>query len=224
MNIGRDDGNDSGHRPDTGIEGVRPRFLTLFAVLLLLIGGRTFFTSLSDLHHVSTGKPHLVSLDGTLDEQTEILLRAQTVLANTLQKGNPLSVFAHGVARFALALVYLFAVAALFSGDRRGRRVGKMCGTAGLAACLIHLVFVLTIVRPALPRLLPTLTQALADDATRAGRSPLPLAVAVEHARIFLVWVPLVVTLLGALFSLLLVLYFNSRRLRLFYNEAGANG
>lgn len=220
MNIRRDDGKDSRHEPDAKFEGERPRFLTLFAVLLLLIGGRLFFTSVSDLHHVATGNPHRVFLDGTLDAQSEILLRAQTVLANALQKAKPLSVFAHGVARLALALIYLFAVAALFSGDRRGRRVGQLCGMAGLATCLVHLLFIFSIIRPNLPGVLPSLTQALAEDATRAGRSLLPPELAAEHAHIFLVWVPLVVTLLGALFSLLLMVYFNSRRLRLFYNEA----
>jgi hypothetical protein len=220
MNIGRDDGRDSGHGPDRGIKGERPRFLTLFAVLLLLVGGRMFITSISDLHHVVTGNPHHLSLDGSLDAQTEILLRAQNVLANALQKRNPLSVFAHGTARLVLALIYLFAVAALFSGDHRGRRVGQLCGTGGLATCFVHILFVFMVIRPILPGIIPFLTQALAEDATRAGRTPLPPELAAEHTHIFLVWVPLIVTLLGALFSLLLVVYFNSRRLRLFYNEA----
>jgi len=63
------------------------------------------------------------------------------------------------------------------------------------------------------------LAHALAQDAVRAGRSRLlPDAVA-EHARLFLVDLPLVVTGLCILWSLVLIAYFRGRRVRLFYNQ-----
>jgi hypothetical protein len=69
------------------------------------------------------------------------------------------------------------------------------------------------------PWLLPTLAEAFAQDAARAGRA-LPVALTVEEqASLFLVDVPLVVTGMGMVFSLLLLLYFRGRRARLFYNQ-----
>ena len=197
----------------------RPRWLTFLTLLMLLLGGRMFFSSVTDLHRLASGKPEVLNLDGGLDAQQEALLRGQIVLANALSRHRPAVLSVHAVSRLGLGLIYLFAVAAVFSGDTRGRRASLLAAWAGIAVCLGNAVFVLWVVRQMLPWLLPTLAEAFAQDAARAGR-PLPSAEAAsELARLFLVDVPLVVTGMGMVFSLLLLAYFRGRRMRLFYNQ-----
>jgi hypothetical protein len=197
----------------------RPRWMALLTVLMLLIGGRLFITSASDLHRVATGQAEVLSLDGSLDAQQEALLRGQMVLSNALSRHRPVSLAVHAVARLLLGLVYLFAVAAVFSGDRRGRFVSVLAGWAGLAVSAGHVLFLLWVVRGMLPWLEPMLAHAFAEDAARAGRPGFSPDLVVAQARLFLVDVPLVVAGAAVLWSLLLVAYFGGRRVRLFYNQ-----
>ncbi len=197
----------------------RPRMMTFLTVIMLLLGGRMFFSSVTDLHRLVSGKPEVLRLDSGLDAQQEALLRGQIVLGNALARHRPISLAIHAMARLALGLLYLFAVAAVFSGDPRGRRVSSLAAWAGIMVCLGNAVFVLLVVRPMLPWLLPTLTEAFAQDAARAGRAvPAVLSVG-EQVQLFLVGVPLVVTGIGLVFSILLLAYFRGRRARLFYNQ-----
>jgi hypothetical protein len=197
----------------------RPRWLTFFTVLMLLVGGRMFFSSVTDLQRLISGKPEILNLDGRLDSQQEALLRGQIVLGNALSQYRPAVLSVHAVARLGLGLIYLFAVAAVFSGDARGRRAAMLAAWAGIVVCLGNALFVLLVVRRMLPWLLPTLREAFTQDAARAGRVPPTAEVVVEQARLFLVDVSLVVTGMGMAFSLLLLLYFRGRRMRLFYNQ-----
>jgi len=197
----------------------RPRWMTFFTVLLLLLGGRMFLGSVTDLHRVISGSPEVLNLEGPLDAQQEALLRGQIVLANALSHYHPVALSAHALARLGLGLIYLFAVAAVFSGDKRGRRACLLAGWAGIAASVGNVVFVLLVVRKMVPWLLPALANAFAQDAARAGRAA-PMAEAVaEQSQLFLVEVPLAVTGMGVVFSLLLIAYYGGRRARLFYNQ-----
>jgi len=207
-------------RSDEGEERRRrPRWMTLLAVLMLLIGGRLFITSASDLHRVATGKAEVLSLDGSLDAQQEALLRGQVVLSNALSRHRPVSLAVHAVARLLLGLVYLFAVAAVFSGDRRGGWVSVLAGWAGIAVSAGHVLFLLAVVRGMLPWLEPMLAYAMAEDAARAGRAGFAADMVAAQARLFLLDVPLVVAGIAVLWSVLLIAYFGGRRVRLFYNQ-----
>lgn len=213
MTFGRDERDAPGGRRR------RPRWLTFLTVLMLLLGGRMFFGSVTDLHRLTSGKPEVLSLDGGLDPQQEALLRGQIVLANALSRYRPGVLSVHAVARLGLGLIYLFAVAAVFSGDARGRRASLLAAWAGMAVCLGNAVFVLLVVRRMLPWLLPTLAEAFAQDAARAGRALPSAEVVAAQGQLFLIDVPLVVTGIGIVFSLLLLVYFRGRQMRLFYNR-----
>jgi hypothetical protein len=191
-------------------------FLT---VLMLLAGGRMFFSSVTDLRRLVTGQPEVLSLDGGLDAQQEALLRGQVVLANALSRYRPAPLLVHSLARLGLGLVYLFAVAAVFSRDPRGRRASMLAGWVGIAVSAGNAVFLVLVVRPSLPWILPSLSQDLAQDAAHAGRAALPLESVAEQARLFLLDVPLMISALGAVFSLILLAYFAGRRARMFYNQ-----
>jgi hypothetical protein len=213
MTFGRDE------RDVPGVRRRRPRWLTLFTVLMLLVGGRMFFSSVTDLQRLISGKPELLNFDGGFDAQQEALLRGQIVLANALSRYRPAVLSAHAVARLGLGLIYLFAVAAVFSGDARARRAALMAAWTGIVVCVGNAVFVLMVVRRMLPWLLPTLGEAFAQDAARAGRALPSAEVVAQQAQLFLVDVPLVVTGMGMVFGLVLLLYFRGRTMRLFYNQ-----
>lgn len=192
--------------------------MTLLTLLMLMLGGRLLITSLSDLHRVATQRSVVLSLDRSTDPQQEAFLRAQVVLDNALSRHRPASLAVYSIARLGLGLVYLFAVAAIFAGDRRGRRVGVAAGWAGVVVSAANVVFLLAVVRGVLPWLVPILGVAYADDAIRTGRAAVEPAAVAEHAQVFLLQVPLVVTAIGLLWSILLITYFRGRRMRLFYN------
>ena len=196
----------------------RPRGLTLLAVLMLLLGGRFLVTSVSDLHRVATGKVELLSLDGSLDAQQEALLRGQVVLGNALSRHRPVSLAVHATGRLALGLIYLFAVAAIFANDARGRRAGLLAGWAGIGVCAGNTLFLAVVVSRVLPWLEPMLADALMQDAAKLGRALPDAATLAAQARLFLVDFPLLVTGLGVLWSVVLIAYFRGRRVRLFYN------
>jgi hypothetical protein len=212
MSWGREQGDVAGKRR-------RPRWMMFFTVLMLILGGRMFFSSVTDLHRVMSGKPEFLNLDGSLDPQQQALLRGQVVLGNALSRSRPAILSVHALARLGLGLTYLFAVAAVFSGDARGRRASLLAAWAGILVCLGNVVFLLVVVRRMVPWLLPTLTETLAKDAARAGRAAPTAEVVAQQARMFLVDVPLAITGMGMTFSLLLLAYFGGRRVRLFYNQ-----
>jgi hypothetical protein len=223
MTAGRYDGG-AGSGSGRGLfsqgRGRRPRWMTLLTVLMLLAGGRMFFSSVTDLHRLVTGKPEVLNLDGSLDAQQEALLRGQLVLVNALSHIRPSVMLVHALARLALGLVYLFAVAAVFSRDPRGRRASLLAGWVGIVVSLGNVLFLMLLVRPALPGLLPTLVQAFTQDASRAGRAVPAASAVAEQAGLFLVDVPVVVTALGITFSLILLAYFAGPRVRMFYNQS----
>jgi hypothetical protein len=213
MTGGRDGRNEAKERRR------RPRFMTLLTVLMLLLGGRMFVTGVTDLHRLATGKAEVLSLDGSLDAQQEALLRGQVVLANALARFRPATLAVHALARLALGLIYLFAVAALFSGDARSRRASLLAGWAGVAVSAGNALFLVLVVRGMLPWLSPMLAEALAQDAVRAGRPSPDVGAIAEQSQLFLLDVPMAVSGMGVVFSLLLIAYFSGRRARLFYNQ-----
>ena len=199
----------------------RPRLMTLLTLIMLLVGGRMFFGSVTDLHRLATGKPEILTFDGSLNADQEALLRSQVVLANTLARTRPVALCCSAFARLALGLVYLFAVAAIFSGDSRGRRVSLLAGWMGMAVSAANAFFLVLVVRSMLPRLAPALVDALAGDAERAGRVAPGLDAVAVQARLYLFDLPIAVTGMGMVLSLVLLAYFGSRRMQLFYNPVG---
>jgi hypothetical protein len=90
---------------------------------------------------------------------------------------------------------------------------------AGIVVSAGNALFLMLVVRRMLPWLTPMLADAFAQDAARSGRAGFDPGTVAAQARLFLVDVPLVVTGLGVLWSLLLIAYFRGRRVRLFYNQ-----
>lgn len=218
-------GPDQPARPDRRSfdlsRGKRPRWMTFFTILMFLLGARLFLGSIDDLYRLATGKPEVLSLDGSRDPQQDALLRAQVVLDNQLFRHRPSIMALHTAVRLVVGLVYLFAVAAVMSRDARGRRACLAAGWMGLVAAAGNVMFIVLWVRRALPWILPALAQALAEDAVRLGR-PVPAAALVaEEARLFLVDGPVALCVMGMVLSVALLAYFAGRRMRWFYEQSG---
>jgi len=197
----------------------RPRWLTFLTVLMLLVGGGMLHSSVTDLHRLLSGKPAVLYLDGGFDPLIEAQLRGQVVLANALSQHRPTTLAVHAVARLALGLILLFAVAAIFSGDARGRRAAMLAAWASLVVYVGNALFLIGVVRRMLPWLLPMLVDAIAQDSARVGREAMAADAVALQARILLVDFPVLGSGMGMVFGLLLLLYFRGRRMRLFYNQ-----
>jgi len=197
----------------------RPRWVTVLAVLMLLAGARLFLGSLTDLRRLATGRSMAeVSLDGLADANQEVLLRGQIALDEAVDRVHPASAWVQAVARLALALVFLFAVAAVLSDDPRARRASVVAAWSGMALHAGSALFVLAVVRKGVTDALPVLQQVAAKAHARTGDAPPAQADLAQLASTLMIQVPLFTSALGVLFSILLLVTFGGRRGRLFYN------
>jgi hypothetical protein len=199
----------------------RPRWVTVLAVLMLLAGARLFLGSLTDLRRLATGRSMAeVSLDGLADANQEILIRGQIALDEAVDRAHPVAAWVQDVTRFALALVFLFAVAAVFSDDPRAGRASVVAAWSAMALHVGSGVFLLAVVRKGVASALPVLQLVAAKAHARSGDAPPAPADLEQLASTLMIQVPLLTAALGVLFSILLLVTFGGRRGRLFYNGA----
>jgi hypothetical protein len=196
----------------------RPRWMTFITVLMFLVGANSFVESLDDLHRLASGKRrNLTSLDDLTNPQSDAILRGQVTLDNELFRDHPKVMAVQRSGRAILGLTYLFAVAAVVTRDRRGRRACMLANWFGLAWSVANAAFLLFWVRRILPSILPTMMQTLADDALRLGRPSAPAEVLTTQ----LVYGQVAFCGLGMVLSLVLLAYFAGRRMRWFYEQSG---
>ena len=198
----------------------RPRWVTVLAVLMLLAGARLFLGSLTDLRRLVTGRSMAaLRLDGVVDAEQEVLIRGQLALDEAVDRAHPVAARVQVAARLALGLVFLFAVAAVFSDDPRARSASVLAAWIGMALHAGSWLFVLTAVRGRVADLLPALQQVAAQAHARTGDTPSASADLAQLASTLVIQVPLLSAALGVLFSVLLLVTFGGRRGRLFYND-----
>ena len=198
----------------------RPRWVTVLAVLMLLAGARLFLGSLTDLRRLVTGRSMAaLRLDGVVDAEQEVLIRGQLALDEAVDRAHPVAARVQVAARLALGLVFLFAVAAVFSDDPRARSASVLAAWIGMALHAGSGLFVLTAVRGRVADLLPALQQVAAQAHARTGNTPPASADLAQLASTLVIQVPLLSAALGVLFSVLLLVTFGGRRGRLFYND-----
>jgi hypothetical protein len=198
----------------------RPRWVTLLAVLMLLAGARLFLGSLTDLRRLATGLSMAEArLDGLANADQEVLIRGQLALDEAVDRAHPVAAGVQAAARLALALVFFFAVAAVFSNDPRARRASVLAGWAGMALHLGSGVFLLAVVRQGVADAVPVLQQVAAKAHAGTGDALPTPADLHQLASTLMIQVPLLAASLGVLFSILLLVTFGGRRGRLFYND-----
>jgi len=131
---------------------------------------------------------------------------------------HPTAAAIQAVGRFVLALVLLFAVAAVYSDDRRARLASMLAGWVGTAFYLGSGVFVLLVVRHRVGQVLPELQKVASKAYGRVGDPVPPMEALVQLATTLMVQVPLMAAGLGVLFSMVLVSTFGGQRGRSFYS------
>ncbi len=187
---------------------------------MLLAGARLFLSSLSDMRKLATGKETAAALvDSLHDVQKELILRGQWAIEDVVERAHPNLAWTHAAARFALAAVLLFAVAAVFSDDSRGRRAALLAGWGTILLCVANAIFLVFVVRHGLAAGVEALQRVAADVHGRAGVVPPGVAELADEAKVLMIHVPMVASVLGVGFGLLLVMTFGGRRGRLFYNR-----
>jgi hypothetical protein len=196
----------------------RPRWATILAVLMLLVGARLFLGSLTDFRQLMTGQSMAdLPLEGLTDVNREMLIRGQIALDEALSRLHPTAAAIQAVGRFVLALVMLFAVAAVYSDDRRARLAGVLAGWAGTIFYLGTGAFVLLVARHGVGQVLPDLQKVAAKAYGRAGDPVPPMEGLAQLATTLMVQVPLMAAGFGLLFSMILVSTFGGQRGRSFY-------
>ncbi len=142
---------------------------------MLLAGARLFLGSLTDLRRLVTGRSMAeIPLDGLADADQEVLIRGQLALDEAVDRAHPVAARVQAAARLALALVFFFAVAAVFSDDPRARLASVLAAWAGMALHVGSGVFLLTVVRGGMADVVPVLQQVAAKAHARPGmRRPL---------------------------------------------------
>jgi hypothetical protein len=213
------DRNESHSGSDLQSERRRPRWATILAVLMLLVGARLFLGSLTDFRQLLTGQSMTdLPLEGLADANREVLIRGQIALDEAMARIHPMAAAVQASGRFVLAVVLLFAVAAVYSDDRRARLASMIAGWVGMAFHVGTGVFVLLVARHRIGHALPELLKIATKVYRRAGDPVPPMEAMVQLASILMVQVPLMSAGLGVVFSMVLVSTFGGRRGRAFYS------
>ncbi len=196
----------------------RPRWATFLAVLMLLVGARLFLGSLTDLRQLTTGRSMAdLPLEGLADANRELLIRGQIALDEAMARLHPTAAVVQTALRFALSLLMLFAVAAVYSDDRRARLASMIAGWVGAAFYLGSGLFVLLVARREVGQVLPELQGVASKAYGRVGDPVPPVEGLLQLAATLVVQVPLMSAGFGLLFSMILVSTFGGQRGRSFY-------
>lgn len=183
--------------------GKRPFWLMMLGVAMLLSGGKLL---------INGGT--LLSNGGNMRVSAETVAASQDMQAlvdaeNKVYQAHPAALRAHALAKIAMALLTLFAVAAVFSSDVRARSAVLLVAWAGIVFELGEAAFAVAVLRPEMASIGPVWSQV----SVRSGGQPLTpdMAQLLFDARTGLR------ALLGIGFSVLLLRFFGGRRGRLFF-------
>lgn len=187
---------------------------------MLLVGARLFLGSLTDFRQLVTGRSMAdLPLEGLSDANREMLVRGQIALDEAVARLHPTAAAIQAAGRFVLALVLLFAVAAVYSDDRRARLASMLAGWMGTVFYLGSGVFVLLVVRHGVGQVLPELQRVASKAYSRVGDPVPPSEALAQLATTLMVQVPVMAAGLGLLFSLVLLSTFGGQRGRSFYGQ-----
>jgi hypothetical protein len=181
----------------------RPVWVVVLALAMLTFGGNLLLGGIAPLRGMGDAGGGSVFSQAVVRELREV---TQAVLA-----AHPVAVRVNAASKVAMGLVMLFAVAAVFSSDPRGRRASLVAAWLGIGYQVGDALFVLVVARQGLFDLAAILAPVM------ASQSP---GMAVPSTEDVASLLRLVVVMLGALgigFSVVLLAYFGGRKGRLFY-------
>lgn len=197
----------------------RPTWVTILGAMMLLASGSSLVSGLlklSDPGVVLPAKtPDAGALDGTglatLDPQLGVKLAAAQ--SATLRRHRT-AVRIEAVVEVALALFGLYATAAVMAGDRHGRRLALL--TAGLV--IVYLLGCLPLNLSLMRDYADHAAALMAAALQSAGRgADLPSAELAQAVRTAMVGQPIMVSVVGVAWALVLIGFFGGRRGRRLY-------
>jgi hypothetical protein len=207
-----------GAAPDRRVPaGQRPTWMVVLASLMVVVAFNLFLGGLSAL---ADGPAKLAGAPvegGDATSAEAAATRAlQRGMAIALQRVDPLLVRGYALAKLVLGALMLFAVAAIATNDRRGRRGTLVAAWAGIAYHVAGALFFILFVRG---RLLDAASEWVREvqhlqDAAFPGGSPEQV---VSWANQAFVIFPVGLALLGVGFSVVLIAFFGGNRGRAFY-------
>src|SRR5687767_2581552 len=118
----------------------RPTWVVVLAVAMLAFGGHLLMSSLSIVRGL-TAQPAAV------EPAAEAMARDVRAMSRALDQSNPLAVRVNMASKIVLALLLLFAVAAVLSSDARGRLATLIAAWAGIAYHIGDGLFLFLVVR-----------------------------------------------------------------------------
>jgi hypothetical protein len=188
----------------------RPPWLVLLSALTLVYGGMLLVSSLETLRdpravtHLPMARAMTPAEDEIARQLVDIGARVVTAHARTI-RGN-------AAASLPVALLMLFAAAAMLSRDRRGRQLALAAAWTGIAYQLATLALTFPVVRDYAGQAAPLLARlvALQADGPGAGATPEVLAKVV-------VAFPVFTSAIAIAGSLVLIGTFGGRRGRVLY-------
>lgn len=195
----------------------RPAWLVVLAAMMLLYGAGLLFTGLTTL----AGTGEIPAPAGPPEQLSDQALERH-VRALIFERAHPAAVRAHAASEVVLALVLLYAVAAVFSLDPRGRLAAMAAGWTGIAYHLGHAAFVLLVMRQGMLQAAPVAAELALRRQAASGGGRLPSAAEVAASMDTVILVATAVTaVVGLGFSLLVLRFFGGPRGRAFYAAGG---
>jgi len=194
----------------------RPLWLAVMTSAMLVYAGMSLVDALSVLRHphatTAAAIEDVARTTGQIEAARQLAAVSQDVVAN-----HPVGVRVDAVACALVALLTLFAVAAIFSRDRRARRATVAAAWAGLAYQFGALPFGVAMARHAAEAGAPVLQEVLA----RNGRDVHGLAAGDISAalRAAVTMMPVMRAAMGIAWSLALLIFFGGRRGRTIFGS-----
>lgn len=194
----------------------RPVWLAAMTSAMLIYAGMSLIDGLSLLRHPHAATAAAIEDVARASGQIEPARRLAAV-GDAAVAAHPIAVRADAVAGSLVALLTLFAVAAIFSRDRRARRATVAAGWAGVLYQLGALPFGVAMARRAADAGAPVLQQVLAQNGRDLhGLAQGDLASALRAAVLMM---PVMRAAMGIAWSLALLFFFGGRRGRAVFGQ-----
>ncbi len=206
-------------QPQAQAPGVRPPWMTVMASMMLLYGGLTLMSALVTLREPKAAA--VVAIESVSHSATQPEVQGQVDAINQVILARYRQAIRVGaMISVAVALLILYAVAAILSRDRHGRVLALYTAGVGIAYELGGLPYGVAIARLAAVDGAPILAKAFIESGRQPpGTSPVELAARLHLAII----APTIFTaLLGVGWCVAMLVYFGGRRGRVAYGLEAA--
>jgi hypothetical protein len=190
--------------------GPRPTWVVVLAMAMMVFGGHLLTGGVSILRAIpeQSGAVEPPTGNPTLDDVRAV--RASFALTH------PTAVKLNALSKLALALLLLYAVAAVFSSDRRARTATMVAAWVGIGYHVGDALFLFFVVRKGMVAAAPMLASWAASQAGPGKATP-------SAGMLMSLTDGLIVgtSLVGVAFSVLLLAFFGGQRGQRFFNAGG---